>query len=338
MFNPHQYPITMSKTELINYLFIYIVTEQLLRNVFWIFLFIRAGRKFLVSHLEHEKLHHVEHGGNQFITYNVPKICQRVDGIQTDQFSGGNGPPQVGQDQVVGPDAGWGCCSAGDSSTVAQGLRTLSIHGLGAGNFLGPAVMSGELAGHADRPGQTEAYRQDARYAGGVLSEAICRQSQTQSGQPYHWGGTVEVGRSIPVLPGWSGRVGEVPGSLAWCRRTASGSCMDRCISTFQPADLMGIKGVTRTAVGGFIPFIERSAPSIAAPQYSICINRWRLAIVAITSQSEVDVPNIYIYIYIYLFIFIFKCMYIHVFCFLFIHMRRTTTWNIPSVELAPML
>jgi hypothetical protein len=31
-------------------------------------LFIRAGRTFLVSHLEHEKLHHLEHGGNQFIT------------------------------------------------------------------------------------------------------------------------------------------------------------------------------------------------------------------------------------------------------------------------------
>ena len=31
-------------------------------------LFIGAGRTFLVSHLEHEKFHHLEHGGNQFIT------------------------------------------------------------------------------------------------------------------------------------------------------------------------------------------------------------------------------------------------------------------------------
>ena len=44
--------------------------EQLLRTYFGKKkrLFIRAGRTFLVSHLEHEKLHHLEHGGNQFIT------------------------------------------------------------------------------------------------------------------------------------------------------------------------------------------------------------------------------------------------------------------------------
>ena len=124
-------------------------------------------------------------------------------------------------------------------------------------------------------------------------------------------------------------------------RRTASGSCMDRCISTFQPgeswwtprslegmrhlADLMGIKGVP---VQQWEDRALRSIHRCLAIQH--LHHRWRLAILAITSQSEVDVPRIYIYI--------FKCMYIHVICFLFIHMRRTTTWNILSVELAPML
>ena len=43
----------------------------IVKNKYWeriLDFFIRAGGTFLMSRLEHEKLHHLEHGGNKFIT------------------------------------------------------------------------------------------------------------------------------------------------------------------------------------------------------------------------------------------------------------------------------
>ena len=201
----------------------------------------------------------------------------------------------------------------GDSSTVAQGLRTLSIHGLGAGNFLGPAVMSGELA--------------DTQIAQ-VRRKRIVKMRGTQgvflaSNLP-PVADSIRAALSLGRNSG-SGTIYSRTPWLEWtCRRSTGLSRMmqKNCVGIMHgslyiyiPARRShGDKGSARTAVGGFIPFIERSAPSIAAPQYSICINRWRLAIVAITSQSEVDVPNIYIYIYIYLYLYLYLnvCIYMY--------------------------